>query len=182
MIWTTRGENIVQESSRLPRFSLRLNPEPEVSPPWHSRPEDDRGDGAEAPPHGEGSLSRLCPPKNCYASLTLRMSGHYRKPSTDNGILGKDEPKMFYRTLVDAWGRLITDSSRLTSSREQTPLCVEPVTDRIPNSRTCSTLVWEYRVSSSELSVSSTLMILTWWCLVIGDSDSQRPWSRSVLR
>ena len=57
------GENIVQESSRLPRFSLRLNPEPEVSPPWHSRPEDDRGDGAEAPPHGEGSLSRLCPQK-----------------------------------------------------------------------------------------------------------------------
>ena len=57
------GENIVQESSRLPRFSLRLNPEPEVSPPWHSRPEDDRGDGAEAPPHGEGSLSRLPPRK-----------------------------------------------------------------------------------------------------------------------
>ena len=83
------GENIVQESSRLPRFSLRLNPEPEVSPPWHSRPEDDRGDGAGAPPHGEGSLSRLCPPKNCYASLTLRMSGHYRKPSTDNDILGR---------------------------------------------------------------------------------------------
>ena len=117
------GENIVQESSRLPRFSLRLNPEPEVSPPWHSRPEDDRGDGAGAPPHREGSLSRLCPPENCYASLTLRMSGHYRKPSTDNGILGKDEPKMFYRTLVDAWGRLITDSSRLTSSREHLCVC-----------------------------------------------------------
>ena len=80
------GENIVQESSRLPRFSLRLNPEPEVSPPWHSRPEDDRGDGAGAPPHGEGSLSRLCPPENCYASLTLRMSGHYRKPSTDKNL------------------------------------------------------------------------------------------------
>ena len=147
MIWTKGGENIVQESSRLPRFSLRLNPEPEVSPPWHSRPEDDRGDGAGAPPHGEGSLSRLCPPENCNASLTSRMSGHYRKPSTDNGILGKDEPKMFYRTLVDAWGRLITDSSRLTLSREhppRPPRGCEYLSGKSPSRRTASTRGWVY--------------------------------------
>ena len=57
------GENIVQESSRLPRFSLRLNPEPEVSPPWHSRPEDDRGDGAGAPPTGRGAFPGYPPEK-----------------------------------------------------------------------------------------------------------------------
>ena len=41
-----------------------------------------------------------------------------------NGILGKDEPKMFYLTLVDAWGQLITYSSRLTLSSEETSVCL----------------------------------------------------------
>ena len=36
-------------------------------------------------------------------------------------IFWEDELKMFYLTLVDAWGRLITDSSRLTLSREDPP-------------------------------------------------------------
>ena len=93
------------------------------------------------------------PDQENYKSFSLRQN---------NDILGRRAQNVLSD---DGWrgGRLITDSSRLTLSREETSICVEPVTDRNPNSRTWSTLVWEYRVSSSELSVSSTLMILTWW-------------------
>ena len=82
------GENLVHKSSRLPGISLRLNPEPEVSQSVALEARGWQGRRPGPPPtRGRGALNPAIPPQNCYASLASRMSGPYRKPSTDNYLL-----------------------------------------------------------------------------------------------